>query len=64
MTEELSALAAALHTARSFEQAALTTLRTLLRMAEQELAASRFAGRGALLRGVVHLRCRRRPTAG
>jgi DNA-binding NtrC family response regulator len=56
MTEELSALAGALHAARHFEQAALATLRTLLRMAEQELAASSFAGRGALLRGAVHLR--------
>jgi transcriptional regulator with AAA-type ATPase domain len=56
MSGELSTLVAALHTARHFEQAALTTLRELLRMAEQELAASRFAGKGGLLRGVVHLR--------
>jgi hypothetical protein len=33
MTGELSALAAALHAARHFEQAARATLRTLLRMA-------------------------------
>ena len=56
MTEELSALAAALHAAKHFEQAALATLRALLRMAEQELEASGFAGRGGLLRAVVHLR--------
>lgn len=56
MTEELSSLAAELHAARHFEQAALQTLRTLMRMAEQQLEASRFAGKGGLLRGVVHLR--------
>ncbi|MFY0571446.1 sigma-54-dependent transcriptional regulator [Archangium lansingense] len=56
MTEELSTLAAALHAAKHFEQAALATLRALLGMAEQELEASSFAGRGGLLRGVVHLR--------
>jgi transcriptional regulator with AAA-type ATPase domain len=56
MTGELSSLAAALHAARHFEQAALATLRTLLRMAGQELEASPFAGRSTLLRGVVHLR--------
>ncbi|QRN98821.1 sigma 54-interacting transcriptional regulator [Archangium violaceum] len=56
MTEDISSLATALHAARHFEQAAFTTLRTLLRMAGQALEDSRFAGRGALLRGVVHLR--------
>jgi DNA-binding NtrC family response regulator len=56
MFEELSSLAAALHAAKHFEQAALATLRTLLRMAGQELEASRFARQGSLLRGVVHLR--------
>ncbi len=56
MTEELSSLAAALHTAKHFEQAALTTSRALLRMAEQELESSPFAGKGGLLRGGVHLR--------
>jgi transcriptional regulator with AAA-type ATPase domain len=56
MTGELSTLAAALQAARHFEQAALATLRTLLRMAGQELEASPFAGRSSLLRGVVHLR--------
>jgi DNA-binding NtrC family response regulator len=56
MSEELSALAATLHSARHFEQAALATLSAVLRMAEQALQASRFAGQGRLLRGVVHLR--------
>lgn len=56
MAEELSALATALHAARHFEQAALAALRALLRAAEQALRASRFAGQGRLLRGVVHLR--------
>lgn len=49
MTEELSSLAAELHAARPFEQAALKTLRTLMRMAEQRLGASRFAGKGVLV---------------
>ncbi|KFE62754.1 sigma-54-dependent transcriptional regulator [Hyalangium minutum] len=56
MSEELQALASALHAARHFEQAALATLHPLLRMAEQALQASRFAGKGRLLRGMVHLR--------
>jgi transcriptional regulator with AAA-type ATPase domain len=56
MSEELSPFAAELHAARHFEQAALTTLRTLLLMAEQALETSRFAQQGRLLRGVVHLR--------
>lgn len=56
MSEELSTLAAALHAARHFEQAALATLSSLLRMVEQALQASRYAGKGRLLRGVVHLR--------
>jgi hypothetical protein len=54
--EELSALATTLHAARHFEQAALVTLRALLQVAQQTLQANRFAGRGRLLRGVVHLR--------
>src|SRR5512139_2574705 len=56
MTEELSSLATALHAARYFEQAALTALRSLLRMAEQALEATPHCRRGRLLRGVVHLR--------
>jgi DNA-binding NtrC family response regulator len=56
MSEELLTLASALHGARHFEQAALATLQALLRTAEQALQASRFAGKGRLLRGVVHLR--------
>lgn len=56
MTGELSAFTATLHGARHFEEAALATLRALLRMAEEALQASRFAEKGRLLRGVVHLR--------
>jgi transcriptional regulator with AAA-type ATPase domain len=56
MTEELSTLATALYAAKHFEQAAVETLRTLMRLAEQGVEASRFAGRCGLLRGVVHLR--------
>ncbi|MCY1083197.1 sigma-54-dependent transcriptional regulator [Archangium lansingense] len=56
MTEELSSLAVALHAARYFEQAALSTLRTLLRVAGQALEASPHGRRGRMLRGVVHLR--------
>jgi DNA-binding NtrC family response regulator len=56
MSEDLSVLASALHTSKHFEEAALVTLRSLLRMAEEALHASRFAGKGRLLRGVVHLR--------
>ncbi len=56
MPQELSILAAMLHGARHFEEAVLATLRALLRIAEEALQASRFAGNGRLLRGVVHLR--------
>jgi transcriptional regulator with AAA-type ATPase domain len=56
MTEELSSLAAELHAAKHFEQAAFRTLRTLLRMAEHALEGSPFSGQGGLLRGVLHLR--------
>lgn len=56
MTGELSAFAATLHGARHFEEAALVALQAMLRMAEEALQASRFAGKGRLLRGVVHLR--------
>jgi DNA-binding NtrC family response regulator len=56
MSEEFSSLSTALHAARHFEQAALVTLRTLLRMSARALEASRFARQGKLLRGVVHLR--------
>jgi transcriptional regulator with AAA-type ATPase domain len=56
MSEELPSLATALHTARHFEQAALTVLRELLLLTGQALANSPFAQTGRLLRGVVHLR--------
>ena len=56
MSEELTALANALHAAKHFEQAALATLKALLLLSEQALETSSFARRGALLRGMVHLR--------
>ncbi len=56
MSEELSSFFAALHAARSFEEAAHETLRAMLRHAERTLEAGPLARRGRLLRGVVHLR--------
>ena len=44
MSDELSALAATLHAATHVEHAALAALRALMRMAEQALRSSRFAG--------------------
>jgi MoxR-like ATPase len=49
-------LMALLTEAGSFEEAASATLRLMLEVAEQALAASRHAGRGRLLRGIIHLR--------
>jgi DNA-binding NtrC family response regulator len=56
MSEELTSLANALHAAKHFEQAALATLKALLLLAEQAFESSPFARKGALLRGMVHLR--------
>jgi hypothetical protein len=42
--------------ASSFEEAAHATLRVMLTLAEQVLAASRYAERGRILRGMIHLR--------
>jgi DNA-binding NtrC family response regulator len=60
MPETLSSLLAALSPAKLFEDAAAIVLRRMLDLAGAALASSRFAARGALLRGMVHLR----PTDG
>lgn len=60
MDQTLSSLLAALVPAKAFEDAAAIVLRQMLDLAGSALAASRFAARGALLRGMVHLR----PTDG
>ncbi|QRN97850.1 sigma 54-interacting transcriptional regulator [Archangium violaceum] len=56
MSEELSSFFAALHTAKHFEEAASEVLRAMLLSAERTLETGRFARRGRLLRGVVHVR--------
>jgi DNA-binding NtrC family response regulator len=53
---DISAVIAALKGAQTFEDAATTTLDTLLDVVGAALAASRFAARGRVLRGMVHLR--------
>src|SRR5215813_2227648 len=52
----LEALILDLLAANEFEVAAKSTLIAMLAAAEERLAASPLAGRGRLLRGVVHLR--------
>lgn len=54
--QEAMQLTAMLTEASSFEEAARATLRTMLELAEQVLGASRYAGRGRILRGMIHLR--------
>jgi hypothetical protein len=56
MREALQPLVGALLEARYFEDAAEVVLRGLLRQVEGALAASRYAGMGRLLRGIVYLR--------
>ena len=56
MSEEMQPLVEALLECQHFEEAAEQVLRRMLQLAEQELAVSRYAGRGKLLRGVIHLR--------
>ena len=56
MEAPLTALLAALAAAPTFEDAAATTLGALLALASEGLAASPFAKRGRILRGMVHLR--------
>jgi len=56
MSEELSSFLAAMHSSKHFEEAAYETLRAMLLCAERALESGRFARRGRLLRGVVHVR--------
>jgi hypothetical protein len=56
MPDPATALLADLRTARTFEQAALLALLPILAAAAAALAASRFAARGRVVRGLVHLR--------
>ena len=49
-------LMAMLMEAGRFEEAASATLRLMLELAEQVLAASRYAGSGRIIRGMIHLR--------
>jgi hypothetical protein len=49
-------LMAMLMEAGSFEEAASATLRVMLELAEQAFHASRYAARGRILRGMIHLR--------
>jgi DNA-binding NtrC family response regulator len=56
MNEDMAPLVSSLMEAKDFETAAAVTLRQMLGVAEAAVAASRFAGRARILRGVVHLR--------
>jgi transcriptional regulator with AAA-type ATPase domain len=56
MQEDLSSLVVALSKSGDFEDAATRTLATLMLLTERTIAASKFAGRGKVLRGMVHLR--------
>ncbi len=56
MQDPATRLMARLMEAVSFEEAADATLRLMLEVAEQTFAASRYAGQGRILRGMIHLR--------
>ena len=56
MGERSSRLSAALFGAASFDEAARLTLRALLELATAQLSASRWAGTGRIMRGIVHFR--------
>lgn len=56
MEEKLASLLAALGAAQTFEEAARIVLQALLSEAQATLARSTFAGRGRVLRGMLHLR--------
>ena len=56
MERRASDLLAALFAATSFDEAARLTVRALLELAAERLAASAWAGAGRILRGIVHLR--------
>ncbi|MFY0573359.1 hypothetical protein ACN28S_02415 [Cystobacter fuscus] len=56
MQDPASRLMTLLLESRSFEEVAGATLRLMLEVAEQVLAASRYAGRSRIIRGMIHLR--------
>ena len=56
MPESIAALLKALADAASFEEAATRSLRPMLDLAAEALAASPFSGKGQLLRAMVHHR--------
>ncbi len=56
MPHNVTPLIEAIRTATSFEEAGFVLLRQLLNFVTAELAASRFAGQGQVLRGLIHLR--------
>ncbi len=56
MEDNLASLIATLARAPTFEDAAAATLDALLALARETLAASPYASRGRILRGMVHLR--------
>jgi DNA-binding NtrC family response regulator len=55
-TERLRAAAVSLRSARTFEDAATAALAAMLAAADAALAGSAYAGRGRVLRGMVHFR--------
>ncbi|QDE70577.1 sigma-54-dependent transcriptional regulator [Myxococcus xanthus] len=54
--DEMAQLLTDLRGARDFEAAAAATLRRLQAVAQEAVASSRYAARGRVLRGIVHLR--------
>jgi DNA-binding NtrC family response regulator len=56
MQEELSSLVVALSKSGDFEDAAARALASLMALTDRAIAASKFAGRAKVLRGMVHLR--------
>jgi DNA-binding NtrC family response regulator len=56
MLDSITALLTSLRSARTFEDAAALVLRRMLDLSGEALAASRYGGRGRVLRGMVHLR--------
>jgi DNA-binding NtrC family response regulator len=56
MHDDLSSLVVALSKSADFEEAAARTLGSLMHLTEEAIGASRYKGRGKVLRGMVHLR--------
>ncbi|HEX8706085.1 MAG TPA: sigma 54-interacting transcriptional regulator [Myxococcaceae bacterium] len=56
MHDDLSSLVLALSKSADFEGAAARTLGSLMRLTEEAIGASKYKGRGKVLRGMVHLR--------